>query len=53
MELRKEESGFSNFNLRVELIDEQPWSDEIIGEVVIALDSELDLTKKSARKITV
>lgn len=38
VELQKKEAGFTNFQLRIELIDEQLWADENIGQVEVLVD---------------
>jgi hypothetical protein len=52
VELRKIDNGFSNFLLRIELIDEQLWSDENIGQAEVSVDRELDITKKGLKSVT-
>jgi hypothetical protein len=53
VELQKKENGFSNFILRVELIDEQLWSDENIGQTEVPIDRELDIARKGMKTVTV
>lgn len=53
IELQKRETGFRSFVLTIEMLDEQLWSDEVIGTLEVMVDRELEMGRKMANIVNV